>query len=373
MSGNRSREILFAIALLFPITVAALPQAPTAPGSRGSMMPVLKLPDLPPGWSALPGEFALRTLKGFYVTALAGGGRAAAPTVATATSSAGQWEKFRIWVMNPPPPYDKSFQTPSGNYVTAVDGGGRTDDVLHTDATQIRSWEQFRVYDLSAGGVAPTYFALQTLSKNYVTAVGEGGKYDDAIHTDATQIGQWEWFRIVKCGDLGSGYQYTIIAANDQALTAVKGGGLDKGDTIVYGWWPGESSDRDWSRFTLLRQSDGSYALQTANGVNFVTALGGGGQVQQYLPPNCGLFSACIGGFSTIFHTDATQVQAWERFRIIDQGNCNYAIQTTKGFFVGIFKDLSGYMLMTTDRSSISANEKFQFVMYGLASPVVIQ
>jgi hypothetical protein len=275
--------------------------------------------------------------------------------------------------MNPAPPYDKSFQTPSGNYVTAVDGGGRTNDVLHTDATQIRSWEQFRVYDLSAGGVAPTYFALQTLSKNYVTAVGEGGKYDDAIHTDARQIGAWEWFRIVKCGDLGSGYQYTIIANNDQALTAVKGGGLDRGDTIVYGWWPGESPDRDWSRFTLLRQSDGSYALQTANGVNFVTALGGGGQVQQYFPPDCGLFSACIGGFSTIFHTDATQVQAWERFRIIDQGNCKYAIQTTKGFFVGIFKDSSGYMLMTTDRSSISENETFQFVMYGLASPVVIQ
>jgi hypothetical protein len=203
--------------------------------------------------------------------------------------------------------------------------------------------------------------------------VGEGGKYDDAIHTDARQIGRWEWFRIVKCGDLGTGYQYTIIAANDQALTAVNGGGLDSGDTIMYGYWPGDSADRAWQRFTLLRQSDGSYALQTPNGVNYVTALGGGGQVQKFFPPDCGLFSACLGGFSTIFHTDATQVQAWERFRIIDQGNCRYAIQTTKGFFVGIFKDSSGYTLMTTDRSSISDNEKFEFVMYGLASPVVIQ
>ena len=44
-----------------------------------------------------------------------------------------------------------------------------------------------------------------------------------------------------------------------------------------------------------------------------------------------------------------------------------------EGIFVGIFKDSSGYMLMTTDRSSISENETFQFVMYGLASPVVIQ
>ena len=146
--------------------------------------------------------------------------------------------------------------------------------MLHTDATQVRDWEQFRIYDLSEGGVAPTYFAIQTIRGNYLTAVGEGGKYEDAVHTDATQIGLWEHFRIVKCGDLGNGYQYNIIPANDTVLTAVKGGGLDRGDTIVQGFWPGDTLDGAWARFKLIRQSDGTYALQTFNGMNYVTALG---------------------------------------------------------------------------------------------------
>ena len=85
------------------------------------------------------------------------------------------------------------------------------------------------------------------------------------------------------------------------------------------------------------------------------------------------MFSACIGGFSTVFHTDATQVKGWEKFRVIDQGNCTYAIQTASGFYVGIYKD-SSYTLLTTRRDGAStANEKFQLVVYGLASPAVLR
>ena len=58
-----------------------------------------------------------------------------------------------------------------------------------------------------------------------------------------------------------------------------------------------------------------------------------------------GLSGACIEGYSTIFHTDARQVQAWGKFRFIDQGNCTYAIQTASGFYVGIYKDSSGRTL----------------------------
>jgi hypothetical protein len=96
-------------------------------------------------WNTLPGEFAFRTLKGFYVTAIGGGGRTTEPMVVTAATSAGAWEKFRLSVMDPPPPNDKSIQTSGGRYLTAVSGGGRTSDVLHTDATQVRDWEKFRV------------------------------------------------------------------------------------------------------------------------------------------------------------------------------------------------------------------------------------
>lgn len=372
-----------AIVLFLAMQGASLKAQPSAERATekaaGQLPPVSTIrpplkPLVVPGWNPYPGEFALRTLKGFYVTAINGGGRISDPVIVTASTTAGPWEKFRIAVFEPTPSHDKSIQASGGGYLTAVSGGGRTTDVMHTDATQVNLWEQFRFFDLSEGGVAPTYFAIQTIKGNYLTAVGEGGKYENAIHTDANTIGQWEYFRLVKCGDLGTGYQYTILPANDQALTAVNGGGLDKGDTIVMGSWPGDTPDRGWSRFTFTRQSDGSYALQTPNGQNFVTALGGGGEVQEYFPPNCGpIFGACIGGFSTIFHTDATRVLAWEKFRFIDQGDCKYAIQTSSGFFVGIYKHPSGYVLLTTRRSTVSSdNEKFQLVMYGLASPVVL-
>jgi len=341
-----------------------------------SIAALLTLPPLAMAqtWNTLPGEFALRTLKGFYVTAINGGGRTTDPIVVTAATSARTpWEKFRLGVMDPPATHDKSFQTSGGNYLTAVDGGGRTTDVLHTDATQVRQWEQFRLVELLD---APTFFVIQTIHGNNLTAVGEGGKFEDAIHTDAGwwQVGDWERFRVVKCGDLGSGYQYTIVAADDELLYAVNGGGIADSGRIDTIWKAPWSGDTTVTRFKFIRQSDGSYALQTSNGVNFVTALGGGGEVERYMPADCGgLSSACQSWFTHIFHTDATQVQAWEKFNIIDQGDCKYAIQTVKGFFVGIFKDSStGSFLLTTDRSTVSENEKFQLVMHGLDSPVVL-
>jgi hypothetical protein len=320
-------------------------------------------------WDTLPGEFAFRTMKGFYLSALSGGGRATDPVVATVATRADAWEKFRIEVMDPPAPHDNAFRTSSGNYLTAVDGGGRTSDVLHTDATQARAWEQFRVHDLSL--TAPTYFALQTINNHYVTAVGEGGKYENAIHTDATQPRAWEQFRIVKCGDLGDGRQYIILAPGDLALNASKGGGIAENDIATF-LLP---LARDESRFTFIRQQDGTYALRTANGINYLTALGGGGLVQKYSSADCpGPAGACLESWSNIFHTDATQVQAWEKFRLIDQGDCKYAIQTVSGFFVGVFQHPEGGTLITTRRSGpVTDTEKFQLVPYGLASPPVLQ
>ena len=320
--------------------------------------------------NTLPGEFAFRTKKGYYLTAVGGGGRSAAPTIITASTSAGPWERFRIVVGNPAPLYDKSFRTATGNYVTAVNGGGMTSDALHTDATQVRAWEQFRMNDLSQGNFAPTYYGLHTIGKRNVTAVGAGGRYEDAIHTDGAHVGTWEQFRPVKCGDLGSGLDYYIIPnvvpADGWALSAPDGGGRLSGALYTnYGGLPE-------SKFKVIRQRDGSYALQTSNGANFVTALGGGGQVQVYKDCRPGFPGACIDGLSNIFHTDATQVLAWEKFRIVDQGNCKYTIQTNSGFFFGLYQTSHG-MLFTTRRSVISENEKFEFVMSGLASPPVFQ
>ncbi|HEY3196679.1 MAG TPA: hypothetical protein VGJ57_01600 [Nitrospirales bacterium] len=335
----------------------------TAPRPGGIFLP-------PP---PLPGEFAIRTPKGYYLTAIDGGGRTADPIVVTANTSAGPWEKFKILVTSTSSPYDKSIQTANGNYLTAVNGGGLTANVFHTDATKVNDWERFRILDLGVGNFSPSYYAVMTVKGFYVTAVGAGGKYADAIHTDAKQIQAWEQFRIVKCGDPGSGYAYAITADNGEFLAATNWEGKP-------GFGLSRSPTESDMKYKLIRQSDATYALQTANGRNYVTALGGGGQVatydRKYYTPDCGgLFGGpCIGGSAPIFHTDATQVQAWEKFRIIDQGNCTYAIQTSSGFFAGIFKDSSGVTLLTTRRDGApTTNEKFQLVVFGLASPVVLQ
>ena len=318
--------------------------------------------------SSYPGEFAIRTQKGYYLTAINGGGRPTDPSVITAATSAGPWEKFKLAIATPPSPHDKTWQTATGNFVTAVSGGGRTSDVLHTDATQAKDWERFRLIDLGVGTpAAPTYYGLQTIKGNYLTAMGAGGKYQDALHTDATQIKGWEQFRIVKCGDPGSAYEYGILAANGSFIAALNGGGAS--NHVVLSTPSGIGS-----RFKLFRQSDGTYAFQTGNGVNYLTALGGGGQVQKYAECHVGLSGACLEGFTEIFHTDATQIKGWEKYKVIDQGNCTYAIQTSSGFFMGIYKDSTGHMSLTTRRDGApTTNEKFQLVVYGLASPAILQ
>ena len=320
--------------------------------------------------SSFPGEFAFRTQKGYYLTAINGGGRIADPIVVTWATAAGAWEKFKLAIATPPSPYDKTIITATGNYLTAVNGGGMTANVLHTDATQPKDWERFRL--IYMGGFPPPYYGIGTIKGNFLTAVGAGGRYQDAVHSDAKQIQAWEQFRIMKCGDPGSGYEYGVMAADGEFLAASTYEG--KPNFGLHGH-PTEAE----MKFKLIRQGDGTYALQTVNG-RYLTALGGGGQVEQYdrkyWTPDCGgLFGGpCIGGSAPIFHTDATQVQAWEKFRFVDQGNCTYTIQTTSGFFAGIFKDSSGVTLLTTRRDGApTANEKFQLAVFGLASPPIIQ
>jgi len=81
------------------------------------------------------------------------------------------------------------------------------------------------------------------------------------------------------------------------------------------------------AQFTLIRQDDGSYALQTPkdtlndNETNYVTAVDGGGLAHGT-------------NDSDNLITTATQVGAWEKFRITDQGNCTYTIQTNSGYYV---------------------------------------
>jgi hypothetical protein len=314
----------------------------------------------------LPGEFVIQTLlKQTYLTAVDGGGRTT-NVIHTDAKQIGSFEKFRLQGAYGPFRDQYVIQTVNGNYLTAVlggglsavvDPGGQPTDVIHTDAKQIGSWEKFR-FGLDQQGWRNT---ILTIDGHYLTAVGGGGKITDAIHTDAVKADNWEYFFVWKCGDLGSGYQYTIFAA-DGPVFAYGGGGrvATFADVFVsgaiglltdYNLRP-VPFDNNWQKFRLIQQSDGSYALQTSNGINYVTAIRGGG-----------LSSG--GQFYDDLVTDRTQVQAWERFRFVDHGDCTYAIQTVSGYYLGKRTAALGVDLgaFSTDVSDIRDAFKFRLVM----------
>ena len=82
----------------------------------------------------------------------------------------------------------------TGNWLTVVGGGGRITDVVHTDATVLRDWEQVQLYSLGGG-----WYGIRTYKGNFLTAVGGGVRITDVIHSDATRINNWEKFYF-RCG-----------------------------------------------------------------------------------------------------------------------------------------------------------------------------
>ena len=110
--------------------------------------------------------------------------------------------------------------------------------------------------------------------------------------------------------------------------------------------------DNNWQKFRLMRQSNGSYGLLTSNGVNYVTAIQGGG---------------LASGMKTYddLVTDWTQVQAWEKFRFVDQGDCTYAIQTVSVYYLGKSTAAPGTALgvFSTNVSDVKNATKFRLAM----------
>jgi hypothetical protein len=152
----------------------------------------------------------------------------------------------------------------------------------------------FAIVGLSAPTVAsaatpgPSTCAFQTVNtRNFVTAVGAGGRTTDVIHTDATGVGSWERFTLVPVGD---GVHYGLRTSNGHYLTAVGGGGRST-DAIH----SDATSLRDWEKFTVVRWGGDGYAIQTIDG-HYLTAVGGGGRT------------------SDTIHSNATAVNSWELF-----------------------------------------------------------
>lgn len=273
----------------------------------------------PPTMTPLPGEFAI-LVGGYWLTAV-GGGRhitEAFHTDLKDASKIGSWEKFKLFVE---PGFHRTYaiQTASGNYVTAVDGGGRsTEPVLQTNQVEVKAWEKFNLFQdwiyhfirVSSG---------QFLGPNFVS---DKGIYKVVgLRTDVTKA--QPDLLLYKCGDPGPDSAYMIAWANTGdaykyirqiPLQAYGGGGLLNGAMGPY-----SGASHYGVKFRLLRQGDGSYALQTENGQNYVTAVGGGGQV-----------------VAPVLQTNRTQVQAWEKFRLWILPDCAYAFQTASGHWLGM-------------------------------------
>jgi len=98
-----------------------------------------------------------------------------------------------------------AIQTITGNFLTAVGGGGRTTDVLHTDATIIDPWEKFTLIDAGDGS-----YGLRTVNGHYLTAVGGGGRITDVIHSDAVNLLGWEKFTAYALGQTSTRFPLHI-------------------------------------------------------------------------------------------------------------------------------------------------------------------
>ncbi len=310
-----------------------------------------------PAFGLLPGEFTMRTyLKNTYLTAR-DGGRHSIDALITAATTLGPNEKFKLTTIQP---NYTAIQTLQGYYVSAVGEGGLggnfpASEVLQTERTSLADDALFVLFGPGAGGGSN----IRTFNEHFLTALGGGGKTSNAFHTDATVASTWETFFVLKSGDLGSGYRYAIRPAGTGGpgevvnfLTAFGGGGLGTKQYPAMTHFRGLGTD---SQFTLIRLNDGSYALQTSNGINYVTAVGGGG----------------IANGDNL-HTDATQIQAWEKFKIVDQGDGTYTIQTVSGFYLAVNTNVLQFTGGISTRISfpdaapqIGYTAKFELMMIG--------
>jgi hypothetical protein len=290
-----------------------------------------------PAFGSLPGEFSIRTVKNTPLTAR-DGGHHSVDAVITVDSVIGLNQKFKLSSAQPD---FTTIQASGGYYLSAAGTIGGDYDDTQTLQTELRTPDRdialFRIDGPNGGG----WFTIKTIGGHFLTALGGGGKATRAFHSDATNALDWESFRILKCGDLGSGYTYEIsgLGFNNELGYTLAGTG----------------------RYILVRQGDGSYALQFPNRINYVTVTGGGGLAS-----------------GITLESNRTQVQAWEQFKIVDQGNCTYTIQTVSGFYIGYGHrtlksgKLNGETWVSTRISdpngapSINYNAKFELIMIGL-------
>jgi len=140
---------------------------------------------------------ALSTVRGYYVTAVGGGGKSSGETLHTDATMAKSWEQFTLYrcgtlgnlseyeiVAGPDGDSGIGDFSVTNVRLAARDGGGQTQNAVVTDDSSIRD----RVFTLVRQPWDGTY-GIQTANGNYLTAVGLYG-----LHSDATGVQLWEKF-----------------------------------------------------------------------------------------------------------------------------------------------------------------------------------
>jgi hypothetical protein len=299
----------------------------------------------------LSGKFLIRTFRtGNFVTARDSGHHSIDALISSATVP-GPNEVFNCQAGD----NFQNFMFTAGNFiVSARNGGGigASDDTetFQTEARDFRDDEKFIFNGPEQDGT----FSVQTLTGNFVTAVGGGGHSSRAFHTDATQALAWEKFFLLRTGDLTLGHlhQYAIrpIGTNVGFLTAINGGNRKVQAMTA------NSPLVDNSRFRLEKQADGTFAIGTPMPFHFVTADDGGGLAHG---------SPQIDNLITT----QTQVKDWEKFRIQETSPGVFTIQTVSGFFIGVKNDLSNISTRISfpdEAPSIGYSAKFELTWMGV-------
>lgn len=172
--------------------------------------------------------------------------------------------------------------------------------------------------NIRQAGALMTPVALQTSNHDFVTAVGGGdnmvqancGARQIALHENATTIGPDETFTMVTIPSTADGGYYAFKTSGGYYLTAVNGGGIGthnnrRGYSQLA---TGASTILAWEKFRIIPLDESLHpkvAIQTPDGVHYITASNGGG---------CGSDATNF----VPFRTNAKSIGRWERFRIIN-------------------------------------------------------
>ncbi len=229
-------------------------------------------------------------------------------------------------------------------YITAVAEGGRTTDAIHTDATVVKAWEKFRL--INGGPTDP--FSIITDTGHFLTAVNGGGAHANAITTAATSVGDWELFNFRPQSGAGYTPHFAIQTPRGNYLTAVGHGGHNSGDTIH----SDATVASDWEMFDFLKIGDpGTNATYSFQGM-----LGSGG--------SGGFLNATDGGRRNDRAALTAQLGPGYAlaFTLIRQDDGTYAFKTSSGYYVTANAGGLAGAGYRTDTPQVNNWEKFTII-----------